>query len=281
MAAEEMRGARAPIGVFDSGIGGLTVVRALRQRLPDEDIIYFGDTARVPYGSKSAETIARFALEDASFLLDRGVKLVVVACHSAASAALAELGRRLPVPVVGVLEPGARALVRATRRNRVGVIGTRATIVAGAYERAVRRLAPGIELLARPTPLFVPLAEEGWVEGEVPARVAHRYLDSFREEGVDALLLGCTHFPLLAGVIGEALGPGVRVVDASEETAAEVAAVLADRGLVAPGGPGRLRCYLSDFAPEFEALAARFLGGPAGELFRATPGGGENATAED
>ena len=266
------RGATAPVGVFDSGIGGLTVVRALQARLPGESIVYFGDTARVPYGTKSAETITRFAGECAGFLLDRGVKLVVVACHSAASVALAELVRLLPVPVVGVLEPGARALARATRRNRVAVIGTRATILAGAYEQAVRAHAPGVEVLARPAPLFVPLAEEGWVEGEVPELVARRYLSGFREEGVDALLLGCTHFPLLAGVIAAALGPGVRVVDSAEETAAEVAAVLAAHGLAAAGGAGRLCCYLSDIPPSFEALAARFLGGPPGEVVRASVG---------
>jgi glutamate racemase len=266
--------ATAPVGVFDSGIGGLTVVRALRARLPGESIVYFGDTARVPYGTKSAETIARFAREDAGFLLDRGVKLVVVACHSAASAALGELGRRLPVPVVGVIEPGARAVIRATRRGRVAVIGTRATVAAGAYERAIRALRPGIEVLAKPTPLFVPLAEEGWLDGDIAGRVAHRYLDSFRDEGVDALLLGCTHFPLLAGVIAEAMGPGVRVVDSSDETAAEAAAVLERRGLLNPGAGGELRCYLSDLAPNFEPVAARFLGAPPGEVIRAAVGGG-------
>ncbi|MFO7676295.1 MAG: glutamate racemase [bacterium] len=265
--------ASAPVGVFDSGIGGLTVVRALRSRLPGESIVYFGDTARVPYGTKSAETITRFALEDAGFLLDRGVKLVVAACHSAASVALAELGRRLPVPVVGVIEPGARAVVRATRRDRVAVIGTRATVAAGAYERAIRALRPGIEVLAKPTSLFVPLAEEGWLDDDIATRVAERYLADLRAEGIDALLLGCTHFPLLGGVIAAAVGPGVSVVDSSDETAAEAAAVLERQGLLAQGAAGGLRCYLSDLAPNFESVAARFLGAPPGEVVRAAVGG--------
>ena len=268
-------GPSAPVGVFDSGIGGLTVVRALRARLPRESIVYFGDTARVPYGTKSPETITRFALQDADFLVARGVKLVVVACHSASSVALHELTRRVEVPVVGVIEPGARAVVAATKRRRVGVIGTAATIASAAYERAIRALDPAIEILARPTPLFVPLAEEGWHEGEVAESAARRYLDGFREEGIDALLLGCTHFPLLAPVIGRTLGPEVTLVDSSEETAARAAAVLTEAGLLNPDGPARHRCYLSDLTPSSEKVAARFLGSAPGEIVRASVAGGD------
>ncbi len=263
----------AAIGVFDSGIGGLTVVRALRERLPGESIIYFGDPARFPYGSKSAETILRFALEDAEFLLSRGVKMIVVACHSASSVALPELERRLDVPVLGVIEPGARALVEATQRQRVAVIGTRATIASAAYERAIRARRPDIEILAKPTPLFVALAEEGWLDGDITATIVHRYLDDMVCEGIDALLLGCTHFPLLAPAIAAALGPGVKLIDSSRETAAEAAVVLERENLLNRSVPVRHRFYLSDLSPNFERVGTRFLGTPLGDVVRASVGG--------
>lgn len=265
-----------PVGVFDSGIGGLTVVRALRRLLPAERVVYFGDTARFPFGTKSAEALVRIAVEDAGFLVGRDVKLVVVACHSASSTALEELVARLAVPVIGVIEPGARAVVQATRSRRVAVIGTNATIRAAAYERAIRRAGPDVQIIAKATPLFVSLAEEGWLEGDVPEMVARRYLDPLRDEGVDAVLLGCTHYPLLASVIGRVLGPDVRLVDSSEETAQEVARVLAGRTLASSAGPGGLRVYLSDLTPSFELVGARFLGEPLDEVVRASVGqGGE------
>lgn len=270
-----MASRRAPVGVFDSGIGGLTVVRALRSRMPEEAIVYLGDTARVPYGTKSAETIVRFSVEDAGFLVSRGVKLVIVACHSASSVALPELRRRLEVPVLGVIEPGARAVAAATSARRVAVIGTGATIASAAYERAIRALADDIEIVAKPTPLFVPLAEEGWQDGDVAELAAHRYLDGLTAEGIDALLLGCTHFPLLAPVIRRVLGPSVRLVDSSEETAAAAAALLDEIGLRSTAGAGRSRFYLTDLTPNFETVGARFLGAPLAEVMRATvPGSG-------
>jgi len=259
--------------VFDSGIGGLTVVRALRRRLPGESIVYFGDPARSPYGTKSADIILRFALEDAGFLLSRGVKLVIVACHSVSSSALPELERRLPVPVLGVVEPGARAAVRATKSNRIAVIGTSATIASGAYERAIRSLKRGTEIIAKPTPLFVPLAEEGWLDNDVAEAVARRYLSGLAGEGVDTLLLGCTHFPLLARVIGRVFGPAVTLVDSAEETAASAEDMLAARGLLVPGGSGSRRFYLSDLAPNFQVVGERFLGEPMGEVVRVSVGG--------
>jgi len=249
----------APIGVFDSGIGGLTVVAELRRRLPHEHIVYLGDTARVPYGSKSVETVRRFAWEDARFLLGRGVKLIVVACHSASSVALDELKGNIGVPVIGVVEPGARALCRATRAGRVGVIGTVATVRSASYERALRALRPDVEVVARPTPLLVPLAEEG----------------------IDALLLGCTHFPLLRRAIARAAGRGVRIVDSSAETAAAVAAVLTRTGIgVRESGVGvrktraggALKVYLTDLTPSFETVGARFLGAALGEVTRVSLG---------
>jgi glutamate racemase len=264
----------APIGVFDSGIGGLTVVRELRRQLPRESVVYLGDTARLPYGTKSAETITRYALEDADFLVARGVKLVVVACHSASSVALDELGRRFEVPVVGVIRPGARAVVAATRSNRVGVIGTRATIGSAAYERAIRAERAGVEILARPCPLFVPLAEEGWTDDDVAESVARRYLVGLRDEGIDALLLGCTHFPLLVPVIGRVLGSEVALVDSSEATAAEAARLLEELGLLADKASPRHRWYLTDLTPGFEAIGARFLGDEPGEVLRASVAGG-------
>jgi glutamate racemase len=263
----------APIGVFDSGIGGLTVVRALRRHLPRESIVYFGDPARFPYGTKSAETITRFAIEDAEFLLGRGVKLVVVACHSASSAALPELERRLPVPVLGVIEPGARAAVAATTSNRVAVIGTRATIASGSYEQAIRRLRRDVEIIAKATPLFVSLAEEGWLDDEVAEVVARRYLAGLTAEGIDALLLGCTHFPLLAPVISRVLGPSVQLVDSAEETARACAELLVRQGQLNAGTAALPRFYLSDLAPNFQTVGERFLGEPLADVLRASVGG--------
>jgi glutamate racemase len=269
----------APIGVFDSGIGGLTVVRALRRRLPGESIVYFGDPARFPYGTKSPDTILRFAAEDAGFLLSRGVKMIIVACHSASSSALPELERRLPVPVLGVVEPGARAAVRMTKSNRIAVIGTSATIASGAYEHAIRRLQRTVEIVAKPTPLFVPLAEEGWLDNDVAEAVARRYLAGLTDEGVDTLLLGCTHFPLLAKVIGRVLGPAVTLVDSAEETAASAEALLVEQGLLNRGGAARHRFYLSDLAPNFQSVGERFLGEPMGDVVRASVGDAPSVSA--
>ncbi|MEO0073528.1 MAG: glutamate racemase [candidate division WOR-3 bacterium] len=261
----------APIGVFDSGLGGLTVVRALRRLMPQESVIYFGDPARFPYGTKSAETITRFALEDARFLLGRGAKLIVVACHSASSVAMPELVRQLSVPVLGVIEPGAQALIAATRNRRVGVIGTSATIRAGAYERSIRELAPDVEILARATPLLVPLVEEGWLEGEIVELIVRRYLEELAGEGIDALLLGCTHFPLLARVISRVMGMGVRLVDSAEETARAVQQVLTGQGLLNPDHEsGRCRFYLSDITPGLESVAERLFGEPVRDIVRVT-----------
>jgi glutamate racemase len=267
----------APIGVFDSGIGGLTVVRALRRRLPAENIVYLGDIARSPYGTKSADTISRFAREDARFLAGRGVKMIVVACHSASSAALPGLAGGFRMPVLGVIEPGARAVVAATRTGRVAVIGTAATIASAAYERAIRAVRRDVEIVAKPTPLFVPLAEEGWLDGQVVELAAQRYLSGLKDDGIDAVLLGCTHFPLLAPVIGHVLGPAVRVVDSSEETAVAVERVLRQEDVLsesAPGNevPGSLKVYLTDLSPNFPAVGARFLGEHLGDVVRATLG---------
>lgn len=185
------------IGIFDSGVGGLTVLRELTRALPQEDTIYFGDTARVPYGTKSPDTVIRYSQEIASFLMTRDIKLLVVACNTASAVALPALRRQLPIPVVGVIEPGARRAVEVTKSGVVGVIGTAGTIRSSAYSRAIKRLNPNISVLAKPCPLFVPLAEEGWTDNEIARLTAHQYLDELREAGVDSLVLGCTHYPLL------------------------------------------------------------------------------------
>jgi glutamate racemase len=248
------------IGVFDSGIGGLTVMRELLQRLPGESFIYFGDTARVPYGNKSPQTVIKFSKENAAFLIENGVKLIVVACNSASASALGTLQAVLPVPVIGVIEPGIQAAIAATRSSRVGVIGTMGTIRSGAYQDGIERLAPQVEVFARPCPLFVPLAEEGWVDGDVAELVARKYLSDYAEMGIDALVLGCTHYPLLHDVIGRVMGPEVTLVDSAVETAKKVVEVLEAEGILSDGAQGEFTVYLSDVSPTFKEVGERFLG---------------------
>jgi glutamate racemase len=219
-------GDNRPIGVFDSGIGGLTVVRELIHRLPGESIVYFGDTARVPYGPKSPATVTRYSEEAAAFLLSRDVKLIVIACNTATAHAGQQLAQQLAVPVIGVIEPGARAAVGATRTGRVGVIGTAGTIRSGAYDLAVRQRLEGARVYAQPCPLFVPLVEEG-LAGHAAARlVAQDYLRPLQEMDVDVVILGCTHYPALRELIADIVGDGVRLVDSATETALDVAATL-------------------------------------------------------
>ena len=253
----------APIGVFDSGIGGLTVVHALRARLPGESIIYVGDTARVPWGPKSPDTVRRYAGEIAGWLVGQGVKVVVVACNTATAHALPHLRESLRIPVIGVVEPGARAAVREDHDGHIGVIGTAGTIASGAYERAIRALAPAVTITARACPLFVPLVEEGWLDGEVTRLVATRYLQPLRDDHVDVVVIGCTHYPLLKPVLRGILGVGVALIDSAEETAAETARVLRASGIEAPpGGRGELRCAVTDAPDAFLRQAVRFLGEP-------------------
>lgn len=267
-AADRMR-RDAPIGVFDSGIGGLTVARELMRQLPAESIVYVGDTARVPYGPKSPETVRRYSREIAAYLLTQGVKAIVIACNTATAHALATLRDELPVPVIGVVEPGARAALAdgagapATSR-RVGVIGTIGTVRSGAYERALRAIAPDVDVVARPCPLFVPLVEEGWLDHEATRLVAHEYLDPLREHRVDTLVLGCTHYPLLKPLIAAVVGPGVRLIDSAQETAAETGRVLGAAGLLRDGAgpPPRHRFVVTDAADQFSRTAAHFLGAP-------------------
>ena len=251
----------APLGVFDSGIGGLTVARAVFERLPHESVIYFGDTARVPYGPKSPDTVRRYAGEILTYLLGREVKALVVACNTISAQALDYLAERSPVPLVGVIEPGARAAVDATRSGNIGVIGTAGTIASGAYERAIKRLRPGAAVCARACPLFVPLVEEGWFDHPATELIAREYLEPLRRAGVDVVVLGCTHYPLLKPLLARVLGPDVTLVDSAEETARVVAQDLAQRNLVAdPSQHPTHRFVVSDDEPHFRKVGARFLG---------------------
>ena len=251
------------IGVFDSGIGGLTVVHELLTHLPNEEIVYFGDTARVPYGTKSPDTVLRFSRENMSFLKSKNVKLIVVACNTASSLALPRLQEEEELPVVGVLQPGARAAAEATRCGRVGVIGTTATINSSSYSRALTSLMPDVEIWARPCPLFVPLVEEGWLDEDVTYLTAKKYLDPLAAFGADALVLGCTHYPLLKGVISGVVGEGVTLVDSARETAIEVERVLDETGLRNnTDNNGGFTVYVSDIPYMFKEVGERFLRKP-------------------
>jgi len=249
-----------PIGIFDSGLGGLTVLREIERLLPAEDLIYVGDTARVPYGIKSAETVARYSREICDFLLQQGVKAIVVACNTASALALADLKPRYSLPMLGVLEPGAQAAVAAARSRKIGVIGTEGTIKSGAYVQAIRRCLPEAHVVSRACPLFVPLVEEGWGRHEVTRQVAEIYLGEWRNHSLDTLILGCTHYPLLKETLAAVL-PGVVLVDSAEETAKALQALLAARQLLASAGrKGHPRYYTTDAPQKLIELAGRFLG---------------------
>lgn len=254
-----------PIGIFDSGLGGLTVARAVQEAFPSEHLVYLGDTARVPYGTRSAETVVKYAIGCAARLLAFDIKLLVVACNTASGVALEALQERLDIPVVGVIQPGAAAGVRATRSGRIGVLATAGTVASGAYERAIHRENPSIEVFAQPAPLFVPLAEEGWVTGEVPRLAATKYLEPLVEVDVDTIVLGCTHYPLLNETIhdvaAELLGHELVVVDSAEATAAALREL---RPGSAPrrGAEANLRILVTDLPGQFASSASRFLGKP-------------------
>jgi glutamate racemase len=254
-------GTARPIGVFDSGVGGLTVLRALRARLPGEDFLYLGDTARLPYGTKTPETVARYSVQCAGLLVERGIDALVVACNTASAFALPALAAAWPdLPVVGVIEPGAAAAVSATRSGRIAVIATEGTVRGGAYAAAIARRRADARVTSIACPLFVALAEEGWVDGPVVEAIAHRYLDAAfaAAEAPDTLVLGCTHFPALAGALRAVVGPGVAIVDSAETTAAAVADLLADRGRAQPARDGRLRLLATDGPERFARVSGVF-----------------------
>jgi glutamate racemase len=268
-----------PIGIFDSGVGGLTVYRALHERLPDERFVYLGDTARVPYGTKSLVTVERYAIENARFLESHGIKLLVVACNTASALALPAIRRAVGVEVIGVIEPGARAAVESNAlalneseaAPRIGVIATEATVQSGAYGSAIAKLSPRAKVIERACPLFVSLAEEGWAETDVAREVACKYLYDIKESRVETLVLGCTHYPILRKVIQETVGPRVRLIDSGEATARDVEALLRAKELdqlsdANNGERERHLCddldhfYVTDAAERFSRVAERFLG---------------------
>ena len=259
-----------PIGVFDSGIGGLTVVRALTRHLPHENIVYFGDTARVPYGPKSPQVVREYAAQDADFLLSKDVKMIVIACNTVSSVALDVVQKHARVPVAGLILPGAAAAVGASKKKRIGVIGTRATVNSNAYTHAIRQLDGDTTVSARECPLFVPLAEEGWTDHAVTGMVAREYLFPLTLEKIDTLILGCTHYPILRNAIQSAVGEGVVLIDSGEATAREVGRILRDQNLVNPSTEKpHLQFFVSDIPAKFAEVGERFLGQMMGRVNRA------------
>ncbi len=265
-----IRNSQLPIGIFDSGVGGLTVYRALHERLPAEHFIYLGDTARVPYGTKSLSTVERYGIENAKFLEAQGIKLLVVACNTASALALPAIGNAVDVQVVGVIEPGARAAVETARGKTIAVIATEATVQSGAYAKAINQIDPNTKVIERACPLFVPLAEEGWANSAVARAVAEQYLQDLREADLGALVLGCTHYPILRDLIGEVIGTDVPLIDSGEATAEEVRSLLESKQLRASQTTRELEerrlCddldhfYVTDAAERFAKVAERFLG---------------------
>jgi len=254
-------GKEGPVGVFDSGVGGLTVARAIVKFMPHEHILYLGDTARVPYGTKSPRTVTRYALENARMLIEYGAKVIVIACNTASAVAFKTLCETVPIPVIDVVQPGARAAAAATDSLRVGLIGTRGTIQSMAYERHLHAINPRIKVFSVPCPLFVPLAEEGRTEGIIPETAAREYLNPLLERHIDVLILGCTHYPLLKNVIGTICGPAVTLIDSAEAAAADLGTLIRHRGLARDDcGAVHHRFFVTDLPDQFETVAGRFFG---------------------
>lgn len=250
-----------PIGLFDSGVGGLTVLREVARQLPNESTVYFGDTARVPYGSKSRDVITRFSLEIAQFLLKEKVKMIVVACNTASAFALSALRSRFDVPVIGVIEPGAQAALAATQTGRIGVIGTEGTIESQAYTEAIHRLKKETEVFGQACPLIVPLVEEGWLDKPVAKEIVKEYLTPLLANKIDALVLGCTHYPLLKNLLSRVAGAKVRLIDSAEETARTVGQELKRLKIEASAkGKAQRRFFVSDAPEKFQKTGERFLG---------------------
>ncbi len=248
--------------MFDSGVGGLTVLKEVKALLPSEHIIYFGDTARVPYGNRSPQAVAKYALESALFLLTKGIKLLAIACNTSSALALHLLQKKFPIPVIGVIEPCAKEVVQSTRNRRVGVIGTKATIKSGAYEKSITRLDPRIQVFSKPCPLFVPIAEEGLENDEVARLMAKKYLKDLIRSDIDTLVMGCTHYPILEKVIQDVAGKRVTIVNAGRETAKEIKNVLERRKLLNDKGKGGCEYFVTDSPETFEEIGNRILKEP-------------------
>lgn len=254
---------RSPIGVFDSGIGGLTVARSLFDILPNENIIYLGDTARLPYGTKSKETVIRYSIEITKFLLNKNVKMVVVACNTASSVALPYLRRISPVPVIGVIKPGSKAAISLTNNFRIGVIGTLGTIQSYAYKTQVHKYDRNIDVFSKACSLFVQLAEDGWTSNKISVLIAKEYLSDFKKLNIDTLILGCTHYPVLRETISKVIGKKIKLIDSGEETAKEVRRILSESNLInTQKKNGQHKFYVTDFQKKFKEISERFLGQP-------------------
>lgn len=259
------------IGIFDSGIGGLTVVKEIRKILPRERIVYFGDTARVPYGNKSKSTIIKFSLQNILFLLRHKVKIVVIACNTSSSIALPIIRKQLRIPILGVISPGAKEAVYATRNRRIGVIGTKATISSGSYEKEIKKIDPGIKIISKACPLFVPLVEEGWVRGDVAERIARVYLQPIKDFGADTLILGCTHYPLLRNTIQKIMGKKVVLIDSAIGVAKQVKEILRREKLMSQGNISRKNesvFYVTDDVEQFFKLGGKFLNKKIKNIFK-------------
>ena len=248
-----------PIGIFDSGVGGLTVMSEVAKLLPGEDIIYFGDTARVPYGSKSKEAVSRFSQEICEFLLKKKVKLIIVACNTASAFALDKL-QKLPVPVLGVIAPGAMAALEGTKNNRIGVIGTHGTIQSGSYIKAIKKLNSRVNVFSNACPLFVPLVEEGWLTKPATYEIAKEYIAPLKAKKIDSLVLGCTHYPLLKKVIGDVAGKGVKLIDSASATAVCAKDILKEKNMLSTKKRGSYKFFVSDAPEKFKSVGEKFLG---------------------
>ena len=256
-----MKNNNHPIGIFDSGVGGLTVVKEVMKRLPNERIVYLGDTARVPYGTKSPESVKGFSVENAGFLMQKGVKLIVVACNTASSVSLPILRKRFRVPIVGVIGPGAKKAVEATKNKKIGVIATKATIKSKAYEKEIGKLSSKIDIISQACPLFVPLVEEGWLDTEITRDIAREYLKGIVKSSVDTIVLGCTHYPLLKSVISRVMGKDVFVVDSASSVAEEVSDILKKNDMrCADDNSGEHLFFVTDSVDQFVRVGERFLG---------------------
>ncbi len=256
-----MKGEGKPIGIFDSGVGGLTVVKEILRQLTKENIVYFGDTARVPYGIKSDKLVIKFSLQNTAFLSTFDIKLLVVACNTASAVSLDALRQESSFPIIGVIEPGARAALQGSKNKRSGILGTEGTTASRSYEKFIASADPSTQTFSQACPLFVPLVEEGWTEGEITSAVVKKYLEPLKRQSVDTLILGCTHYPLLKPLLEREMGEGVNLIDSAEEVVAKVGEVLEDKKLLRPGEePPLRRYYVSDIPTRFVRIGRRFLG---------------------
>ncbi len=255
-----------PIGIFDSGIGGLTVVKELIRLMPEEDLVYFGDTARVPYGTRSVKLIRQYALEDAAFLEQYGIKILIVACNTASAVAVDLLKSTLDIPVTGVIGPGVTAAVNKSKNNRIGVIGTTATVNSLAYNKKIKEINPEAEVYGQPCPILVPLVEEGWINEEITRLTVRKYLEPLLLKGIDTIILGCTHFPVIRDLIQEEAGVDIALIDSGQE-AAKIVQEMTDgsEGKDEKTNKGNFKCYVSDMPDKFDEVGTRFLGKPIGQ----------------